>query len=411
MSVFYQDHRIGKQREFPFRYLLYTLSYFSLNAHFPFDTRNADTVLAGKHDEQVLPLTLSCTRCLRHLVFIDNLLPPTARLLPPPESGPLLVLESDLGMLSHLAHPPPLQVGASSMSPKCRKGCLDSSGHPPPLKGHKCPFRKVSQAQPIHLPDESTRPSKRQKTQSHASGPPGDPTHVISPVDTEIVSVPGPLLTLPIFDAIDLAASSSMTPSDDGIEPANCKLNDGEINFTDFLHFLNGYSAEMREQDKISGPPSWYSLEDLLSIDAGSNLMQGVTDGHLSGNEVELDVLEGAGITLELNTGDMNACMATELSSKDTNVHGTDIAPEPSAGDVDYDVLIRASCHADEPDQIVDGRYRSSDFTLVDNVAGDVAPPLQYQNNAVEGTGVQTEGKRLNKKRRRSGNIFFCADH
>ncbi|KAG2347969.1 hypothetical protein BDR05DRAFT_944936 [Suillus weaverae] len=202
----------------------------------------------------------------------------------------------------------------------------------------------------------------------------GDPTHVISPVDTEIVAVPGPLLTF-IYDT-----------SDDRIEPANCELNDGEINFTDFLHFLDGYSAETWEQDKISGSSGWYSFKDLLSIDAGSNLMQGVTDRYLSSNEVELDVLEGAGITLELNTGDMNACITTESSSKDTNVHGTDITPEPSAGDVDYDVLIHASCHADEPDQIVDGQYRSSDFTLIDNVAGDVAPPLKYQNNTVEGT-------------------------
>jgi hypothetical protein len=67
---------------------------------------------------------------------------------------------------------------------------------------------------------------------------------------------------------------------------------------------------------------------DLLDIDAASNLMQGVTNGSLGGNE--LDVLEDAGITPELNNGDMNACMATESSSKNTNVHGADIAPEPS---------------------------------------------------------------------------------
>src|SRR6267154_1582866 len=117
--------------------------------------------------------------------------------------------------------------------------------------------------------------------------------------------------------------------------------------------------------------------EDLLNTDAGSHSMQGVTDGHFSGNEVELDVLEGTGITPELNSRDMNACLTTESSSKDTNVHGTDITPEPSASDVDRDVSIHASCHADDPDQIVDGRYCSSDFTLVHDVAGDVTPPLQ----------------------------------
>lgn len=105
--------------------------------------------------------------------------------------------------------------------------------------------------------------------------------------------------------------------------------------------------------------------KDLLDIDAASNLMQGVMNGSLGGNEVELDVLEDAGITLELNSGDMNACMTTESSSKDTNVHGADIAPEPSAGDVDCGVLTRASCPADEPDQIVDGRYRSPTSRLL----------------------------------------------
>lgn len=151
--------------------------------------------------------------------------------------------------------------------------------------------------------------------------------------------------------------------------------------------------------------------EDLLDIDAASNLMQGVTNGSLGGNEVELDVLEDAGVTPELNSGDMNACMTTELSSKDTNVHGADIAPEPSAGDVDCGVLTRASCPADEPDQIVDGRYRSSDFTSIDDVAGIVAPPLQYRNNTVEDMEVRTRGKRPNKKQRRSGNMFFCVRH
>lgn len=145
--------------------------------------------------------------------------------------------------------------------------------------------------------------------------------------------------------------------------------------------------------------------EDLLNAGAGS--MQGMMDGHLSGDGGEL---EGTGVTLEINSGDMNTCVTAESSSEDTNVHGTDVTLEPSASAVGSDVLIPASCHADEPDQIVDGQYRSSDFTLVRDVAGDVAPPLQYRNNTAEGMRVQTEGKRLNKKRRRSGNMFFCAD-
>jgi len=66
----------------------------------------------------------------------------------------------------------------------------------------------------------------------------------------------------PVFDAIDPAASLSVTPSDDGIEPANSESNNGDINFTDFLRFLDGYS-EMQEQDKMSGPLGWYSLEGL----------------------------------------------------------------------------------------------------------------------------------------------------
>ncbi|KAG2092675.1 uncharacterized protein F5147DRAFT_821766 [Suillus discolor] len=292
------------------------------------------------------------------------------------------------------------------MSPKCRKGCIDDSGQPPPLKGHKCPFRKASQAQPIHILDDSARPSKRQKTRSYVSSPPGDPTHVISSVDTVNVSVPGPLLTLPIFDAIDTAASSSATPSDDGVEPANSESNDGDINFTDFLRFLEGYSAETQEPDKVSGPPGWYPLEDLLNAGAGS--MQGMMDGHLSDDGGELDMLEGTGVTLEMNSGDMNTCVTAESSSEDTNVHGTDVTLEPSASAVDSDVLIPASCRADEPDQIVDGQYRSSDFTLVHDVAGDVAPPLQYRNNTAEGMRVQTEGKRLNKKRRRS--VLYIAN-
>ncbi|KAG1761652.1 hypothetical protein EDD22DRAFT_953835 [Suillus occidentalis] len=186
----------------------------------------------------------------------------------------------------------------------------------------------------------------------------------------KIVSVPGPLHTLPIFDAIK--------------PTTNSESNNGDINFDNVLRFLNGYAAETPEQDKMSGPPGWYSLEDLLDIDAASNLMQDVMNGSLSGNEVELDVLEDAGITPELNSGDMNACMVTESSSKDTNVHGADIAPEPSAGDVNCGVSTHTSCPADEPDQIVDGRYCSSDFTSVDDVAEIVAPPLQYRNNTVE---------------------------
>lgn len=145
--------------------------------------------------------------------------------------------------------------------------------------------------------------------------------------------------------------------------------------------------------------------EDLLNAGAGS--MQGMMDGHLSGDGGEL---EGTGVTLEMNSGDMNTCVTAESSSEDTDVHGTDVTLEPSASAVGSDVLIPASCHADEPDQIVDGQYRSSDFTLVRDVAGDVAPPLQYWNNTAEGMRVQTEGKRLNKKRHCSGNMFFCAD-
>ncbi|KIK31415.1 hypothetical protein CY34DRAFT_291514, partial [Suillus luteus UH-Slu-Lm8-n1] len=78
------------------------------------------------------------------------------------------------------------------------------------------------------------------------------------------------------------------------------------------------------------------------------------------------------------------------------------------AGDVDCGVLTRASCPADEPDQIVDGRYRSSDFTSIDDVAGIVAPPLQYRNNTVEDMEVRTRGKRPNKKQRRS--VLYIAN-
>ncbi|KAG2047004.1 hypothetical protein BDR06DRAFT_977077 [Suillus hirtellus] len=171
------------------------------------------------------------------------------------------------------------------------------------------------------------------------------------------ISVPGLLLTLPIFDAIDTAASSSATPSDDGVDTANSELNDGDINFTDFLCFLKGYSAETHELDEMSGPPGWYSLEDLLN--AGTSLMQGMMDGHLSGDGGEL---EGTGVTLEINGRDMNSCVTAVLSSKDTNVHG------------------------------------------------DVAPPVQYQNNTAEGIQLQTEGKQLKKKQRRSV-LYIANDH
>lgn len=69
---------------------------------------------------------------------------------------------------------------------------------------------------------------------------------------------------MPVFDAISPAASSSMMSSDDGTEPTtNSESNNGDINFDDFLRFLDGYTAEMPEQDKMSGPPGWYSLEGL----------------------------------------------------------------------------------------------------------------------------------------------------
>jgi hypothetical protein len=70
-------------------------------------------------------------------------------------------------------------------------------------------------------------------------------------------------------------------------------------------------------------------------------------------NRLEFNVLEDAGINLELNSGDMKACMTTELSSN-TNVYD-DITPEPSVGDIDCDVLTHASCPADEPNQSIDG--------------------------------------------------------
>ncbi|KAG1836991.1 hypothetical protein DFJ58DRAFT_846681 [Suillus subalutaceus] len=212
----------------------------------------------------------------------------------------------------------------------------------------------------------------------------GQPSNKLSPIHRDCFC-PRLLLTLPIFNAMDPAANLSVTPSDDGLEPVDSESNNGDINFTNFLHFLNSYSPEMQEQDKMSGPPGWYHWK-------------GVMDGCLSGNEVGLDVLKGAGIAPELNSRYMNTCMTTESSSKDTNVHGTDITLEPSANDVDSNVSIHAGCHLDEPDQIVDDQYHSSDFTLIHDVAGDVAPPVQCQNNTVEGMQVQTEGKQPNKK-------------
>jgi hypothetical protein len=95
----------------------------------------------------------------------------------------------------------------------CRKGCIEDSGQPPPLKDHKCPFRKASQAQPMHVTDDSARLSKRQvclfvtffsitidfawcNTQSYAGSRPGDLTwHGRSPVDTDIISIPSPVVS------------------------------------------------------------------------------------------------------------------------------------------------------------------------------------------------------------------------
>jgi hypothetical protein len=173
---------------------------------------------------------------------------------------------------------------------KCRRGCLNESGQPPLMKGHRCPFRKASQAQHVDTGvDDSTRPSKRQvspccspsfvvvdfvlwkRTQARASSLSGDPTQAATEVTSSLLLVCAKqcLTTCnllyfqsPLSTTVNSVAVSSAMPLDLMIDPVESAEGNADLNFDGILHFLNKFnSMQIQEMDEPSAMPGWYSFQ------------------------------------------------------------------------------------------------------------------------------------------------------